>query len=145
MNGPPPVQPTARCSFTFEDARDHYAHPTWSPSGDQLAWDEPDGIHVAEVPALDDCTRVTEDLVIRDGRDPHWGPAAAPKPCVVPRLKGRRLRKARRMLKAANCALGRVRRRKARRRKVGRVVAQRPRPGRVRPPGTEVRVVVGRR
>ena len=56
MTGPPPAEPTARCSFTFPGASDQYEHPTWSPDGTQLAWDEPDGIHVADVPSLADCT-----------------------------------------------------------------------------------------
>jgi hypothetical protein len=145
MNGPPPASPTARCSFTAPDTSDHYRHPTWSPDGRRLAWDEPDGIHVADVATLDDCSQVAEDRVIPRASDPHWGPAAAPRPCVVPKLKGKRLRRAERLLKAARCTLGRVTRREAPRKKPGRVLSQRPKPGAVRPPEAEVRVVVSKR
>lgn len=145
MNGPPPAAPTARCSFTFPGASDHYEHPTWSPNGEQLAWGEPDGIHVGDVPTLADCGQVSEELVIPEGRDPHWGPAAAPEACIVPKLKGRTLRKAKRLLKAAHCTLGRVKRREAPNRKPGRVLSQRPKPGAVRQPGAKVNLVVSRR
>ena len=145
MNGPPPAAPTARCSFTFPGATDHYEHPTWSPDGTQLAWDEPDGIHVADVPSLADCAKVTEDLVIPDASDPHWGPAAAPKPCVVPKLKGKRLGKAKRLIKNAHCTLGNVKRKEAPKKKPGRVLSQRPKPGAVKPPDAKVRVVVSKR
>ena len=152
MNGPPPAEPTARCSFTFEGASDHYEHPTWSPDGTQLAWDEPDGIHVADVPtpvpAEDDCARVTEGLVIPGGEDPHWGPAAAPRAeprCIVPKLKGKTLRKAKRLIKRANCALGRVKRKEVSRVKPGRVLSQRPKAGAVKTAGTKVHLVVSRR
>jgi hypothetical protein len=145
MNGPPPAAPTPRCSFTFAGATDHYEDPTWSPDGSQLAWDEPDGIHVADVPSLADCASVTEDLVIPGASDPHWGPAAAPKPCVVPKLKGKRLRKAKRLLKNAHCTLGRVTRKKAPDKLPGRVLSQRPKPGAVKPPDAKVRVVVSKR
>ena len=63
--------------------------------------------------------------------------------CIVPRLKGKRLAGARRSIRAAHCAMGRVRRvasRKAR----GRVIAQGPRPGLRRPAGTKVNLVVSK-
>ena len=143
MNGPPPAAPTPRCSFT--GAADQFEHPTWSPDGTQLAWDEPDGIHVAEVPGLDDCTNVTEGLVIPNARDPHWGPAAAPKPCVVPKLKGKKLGKAKRLLKNAHCTLGKVKRMEAPNKRPGRVLSQRPKAGAVKPPDAPVRLVVSKR
>lgn len=145
MNGPPPAAPAPRCSFTFPGATDHYEHPTWSPDGTQLAWDEPDGIHVADVPSLDDCANVTEELVVPGASDPHWGPAAAPKPCVVPKLKGKRLRKAKRLLKKAHCTLGRVTRKEAPKKEPGRVLSQRPKAGAVKAPDAPVRVVVSKR
>ncbi len=63
--------------------------------------------------------------------------------CIVPRLKGKRLAGARRSIRAAHCAVGRVRRvasRKAR----GHVIAQGPRPGLRRPAGTKVNLVVSK-
>ena len=78
-------------------------------------------------------------------------PAAAPTPaasdavlCVVPRLKGRRLKAARKALRRAHCRLGKVSRRKAPRR-AGRVLKQSRRPGRELPEGTRVALRVGRR
>jgi hypothetical protein len=82
----------------------------------------------------------------------HAGPyvvkAAATTPpvrCVVPRLAGKTLRAARTALARARCGLGRVRRVRTRRARVGRVVSQSPRAGTRRPRGTKVNLVVGRR
>jgi beta-lactam-binding protein with PASTA domain len=63
--------------------------------------------------------------------------------CRVPRVIGLRLPTARTRIRRANCRVGRVRR--ARSRRVGRVIAQRPRPGVVRARNTPVHLVVGRR
>jgi hypothetical protein len=76
MTGPPPAPPVSRCAFSAADGT--FSHPTWSPDGRALAFEEPDGIHVAAVPTLDDCPRVTEALVIPGGHDPDWGPADLP-------------------------------------------------------------------
>jgi uncharacterized delta-60 repeat protein len=51
------------------------------------------------------------------------------KPCVVPRLTGKTLRVARRKIRGAGCSTGRLRMRFATMMK-GRVISQRPRPGR---------------
>ena len=63
--------------------------------------------------------------------------------CIVPRLKGKRLAGARRSIRAAHCAMGRVRR-VASRKTRGRVLAQGPRPGLRRPAGTKVNLVVSK-
>jgi Right handed beta helix region/PASTA domain len=66
--------------------------------------------------------------------------------CVVPRLKGKTVAKARTLLRRAHCALGRVSHAHSRLRR-GLIVSQRPRAGAARPRGTKVGVVVslGRR
>jgi hypothetical protein len=61
--------------------------------------------------------------------------------CRVPKLKGKSLKAARKALYRADCALGAVKRAKGRR---GRVVKQRPRPGKVLASGSRVTVFVGR-
>jgi beta-lactam-binding protein with PASTA domain len=63
--------------------------------------------------------------------------------CRVPRVIGLRLPTARTRIRRANCRVGRVRR--ARSRRVGRVLRQSPRPGVRRARGTRVNLVVGRR
>lgn len=65
-------------------------------------------------------------------------------PCVVPRLRGRTLRRARAVLTRANCRLGRVNRRPAARGARGRVIGQRPAPGRRLPDRSRVNIVIGR-
>jgi len=68
-------------------------------------------------------------------------PLVAKPVCVVPKLKRRRLRPAKRVLRRRHCRIGKVirkRRKKAPRK--ARVIKQRPRPRTVRPAGTKVHV-----
>jgi len=77
---------------------------------------------------------------------PPPSPPSPPPPvirCVVPRVIGLRLRQARTRIRARHCSVGRIRR--ARSRRVGRVLAQSPRPGRRLARGSRVNLVVGRR
>jgi peptide/nickel transport system substrate-binding protein len=73
-------------------------------------------------------------------------PAPPPVKCRVPAVIGLRLGAARSRIRGAHCQVGRVRNRHGvRPRKVGRVVAQQPRPRTLLPQGGRVRLVVGRR
>jgi hypothetical protein len=56
------------------------SEPTWSPAGDALAWEESDGVHVAQLPDLAACNGAARPLVIAGASDPDWGPAAPPAP-----------------------------------------------------------------
>jgi PASTA domain len=70
----------------------------------------------------------------------------APVRCVVPALRGLQVPFARRLLKAANCGLGRVVKKPVKKRKqVGKVTAQKVKAGQTRAAGTKVGVTVGRR
>ena len=64
--------------------------------------------------------------------------------CVVPRLIGKRLARARRLAVRAGCRMGRVSRAYSRRIRRGRIAAQRPHAGRRVARGTRVNVVVSR-
>lgn len=78
-------------------------------------------------------------------RDTTLNPPPAPR-CVVPKVVGLKLAAARKKIKRARCAVGKIRRVHVRsRRKVGRVIAQSPRAGTRRPAGTRVTLAVGRR
>jgi hypothetical protein len=61
--------------------------------------------------------------------------------CVVPRLKGKKVKAAKNAIRRANCKVGTVKRRNG---KPGRVLKQKPKPGKVLAPGTKVNLVVGR-
>jgi beta-lactam-binding protein with PASTA domain len=63
--------------------------------------------------------------------------------CHVPRVIGLRLAKAKTKIRRARCSVGRIRR--ARSRRVGRVIGQNPRPGVFKRRGFPVKLVVGRR
>ena len=77
---------------------------------------------------------------------PSGPPPPQPPPparCVVPRVIGMTLRRAKSRLRARRCGVGRVRR--ARSRRVGKVIGQTPRPGTRKPRGFKVKLLVGRR
>lgn len=86
-----------------------------------------------------------------DGRDggsqpsPDSGSTPDAPQCVVPRLRGRSLRAARRALARANCGVVKVLLRPAPNFKRGRVIAQQPRPGAKLRETAPVRLVVGSR
>jgi hypothetical protein len=63
--------------------------------------------------------------------------------CAVPRLLGKRLAAARRSIRAAHCAVGRVRRASSHKAR-GRVIRQSLRPGLRKPAGTKVNLVVSK-
>jgi hypothetical protein len=65
------------------------------------------------------------------------------RPCRVPRVVGLRLAAARGRIRRSHCSVGRIRR--ARSRRVGFVISQSPRPGRVLRRGARVNLLVGRR
>ena len=70
-------------------------------------------------------------------------PGSAGVRCVVPRVLGLTVARARSRLVRAHCQLGRVKRKETRG-EAGTIITQRPRPGEVRRRGTRVSVTVGR-
>jgi Tol biopolymer transport system component len=66
-----------------------------------------------------------------------------PPPCLVPKLKGKTVTKARTLLHHAHCVLGRISYAHSQIRR-GRIASQRPHAGATRPRGTKVSVVVSR-
>jgi hypothetical protein len=76
--------------------------------------------------------------------DGIWISTPRPPPkrrCVVPRVVGLRLARAKARIRSFNCRVGRVR--QVRSSRPGRVLAQSPRAGKQRPGGTRVNLVVG--
>jgi hypothetical protein len=73
--------------------------------------------------------------------------APAPAPvvahCVVPKVKGKTLKAAKKKLRAANCRLGSVTKEKSVTAATGKVVKQGPKPGKVLAAGAKVRVKLG--
>jgi Tol biopolymer transport system component len=89
-----------------------------------------------------DSNRFT-DVFVRDSLGTP--PPAPPVKCVVPRVIGMRLAVARKKIATANCLVGLVRRARAAKTRVGKVLSQSPKAGAVRKRGTKVNLVVGRR
>jgi hypothetical protein len=63
--------------------------------------------------------------------------------CVVPKLKGKKLKAAKKKLRKASCKLGKVRHHKGVTSKTGKVVKQAPKPGKQLAPGSKVNVTLG--
>ena len=121
------------------------------------------------------CAGISANLLIPGGSSPDWGPAdVAPPPrvtppspppppppppqpsppptppptplkrtCVVPKVVGLRLAVAKTRIGKAGCSVGQTRR--ARSKRIGRVIGQSPRAGVRRPRGAGVNLVIGRR
>lgn len=71
------------------------------------------------------------------------GQSFAYEACAVPKLRGRKLKGAKKAIRAGDCLVGKVRKRKGVTAKTGKVLKQRPKPGQVLPPGTKVNVKLG--
>ena len=64
--------------------------------------------------------------------------------CVVPKVTGKTLTKARRTMSRTDCRVGKVRRAYSKTLKKGRVISQKPRPGTVLPTRSKVSLIVSR-
>jgi PASTA domain-containing protein/List-Bact-rpt repeat protein len=74
----------------------------------------------------------------------HSVTASFVKDCVVPKLKGKGLKRAKRALKAHDCSVGRIRRAFSDQVEKGRVISQRPKPRKLLAHGARVNLVVSR-
>jgi hypothetical protein len=147
---PPPEseQPTPRCVGDFGDVEP--SHPSFSPDGTQIAWEFPQGIEIAPVLDIETCSRPAGGFAIPGAKSPDFGPADVPEAqppvtveCVVPKVKGKKLGKAKKRVKRANCKVGKVKRKNSRKRR-NTVLKQRPGAGKQRPAGTKVKLWVAR-
>lgn len=63
--------------------------------------------------------------------------------CRVPVLGGKKLKPAKKRIRAAGCKVGKLSKRGGATAKTGEVVKQRPTPGKILPPGTQVKLTLG--
>ncbi len=63
--------------------------------------------------------------------------------CAVPKLKGKKLKSAKKKLKAGDCKFGKVKKLKGATTKTGKVKKQSPKPGKILAPGAKVSVKLG--
>jgi IPT/TIG domain/PASTA domain len=66
-----------------------------------------------------------------------------PLKCVVPNLRGETLKAARKRARKASCKIGPVKTVKGAARKAGKIVKQKPKPGKVRAAGTKIAITLG--
>jgi hypothetical protein len=64
--------------------------------------------------------------------------------CVVPKVVGKTLKKARARIKKAHCRVGKIKRKASTKKKKGRVLKQKPKPGKILKPGAKVNLTVGK-
>jgi Tol biopolymer transport system component len=120
-----------------EEASGDSVRPALDGSG-RLAAFESDATNLV----AGDTNRFTDVFV----RDPLGVPPPPPQvTCRVPRVIGMWLAVARGKIANANCNTGRVRRARSAKKRVGKVLSQSPKAGSVRPRGTKVNLLVGRR
>jgi DNA-binding beta-propeller fold protein YncE len=89
-----------------------------------------------------DCTGMATCTVMMS--TDHSATATFTKVCIVPKVKGKKLAKAKKLIRTAGCSVGKVRRIFSNTVKRGRVIAQRPKPGVQRPLGAKVRLKVSK-
>jgi alpha-tubulin suppressor-like RCC1 family protein len=70
--------------------------------------------------------------------------SAAPVQCVVPKVKGKTLKSAKKAIAKRHCAVGKIRHAYSKKVKKGRVISQKPSAGTVRPENARVNLVVSR-
>src|SRR6266511_2660510 len=64
--------------------------------------------------------------------------------CIVPKVKGKKLRAAKSAIKRGHCAVGKVTKAFSSRVRKGRVISQKPKPGVTRPAGSKVKLKVSK-
>jgi len=63
--------------------------------------------------------------------------------CLVPRLKGRKLKASKKKARKSDCRIGKVKKRGDATARTGKVVKQNPKPGRILLPGAKIKVTLG--
>jgi hypothetical protein len=102
------------------------------------------GTVVVTGPPDEEQVREEHERAAREEREaqPRTGQAVE-RGCVVPRLTGDSLKVSRRMLRAAGCTIGRLRKRRNATAATGKVIRQSPRPGAVLPRAASIELTLG--
>jgi len=64
--------------------------------------------------------------------------------CKVPKVVGLTLAKAKAKIRKAHCGVGKIKKKVSSRKKKGRVLSQKPKPGKTLPAGSKVNLTVGK-
>jgi len=75
MSGPPPDAPTPILGCWFANPSGKFVSPTWTSDGDQLAWQEDDGVWLGDPGDLS-CPLPEPTLIIPGASEPDFSPAA---------------------------------------------------------------------
>ena len=121
--------------------------PRWSPDGSRVAFNRrTQGNADVDVYSATADGGLSSPLWKRPSadHDADWGliPTRLLERCLVPKVIGLQLKRARSRITRAHCSVGRVR--TVRSHRVGRILAEAPPAGSERPVGAKVRLVVGR-
>lgn len=102
------------------------------------------GVYIVQGESGTQFTRYGEPRPVTPTPTPVTTPAVTVQSCVVPKLRGRGLKGAKKALRAALCKPGKVTRRYSGKVKKGKVVRTGRRAGKVLPAGTEVKLTVSK-
>jgi dienelactone hydrolase len=114
----------------------------------EVAQDDHPFVQVSSVPSSTSLDGVSLHIPVREGGSVGGGPETEPgggsaaAQCVVPKVRKMKKRRAKKKLAAANCTLGKVKRKHSSRVAKGKIVKQKPKPGTVLPAGSPVKVKV---
>lgn len=75
MSGPPPQTPTPVLGCWYQNPSGKFVSPTWTSDGQQLAWQDDDGIWLANPGDLS-CPLPEPSLIVPGASDPDFSPAA---------------------------------------------------------------------
>jgi uncharacterized repeat protein (TIGR02543 family) len=90
-----------------------------------------------------DCTGTSKTCAVTMTAD-HAATAKFTAKCVVPKVVGKKLKKARARIKKAHCKVGKIKKKASTKKKKGRVLKQKPKPGKILKPNAKVNLVVGK-
>jgi hypothetical protein len=90
-----------------------------------------------------DCTGTSKTCALSMTAS-HAATAKFTAKCVVPKVVGKTLKKARARIKKAHCRVGKITKKASTKKKKGRVLKQKPKPGKILKPNAKVNLTVGK-
>jgi hypothetical protein len=138
MSSPAGIDCGSTCSHTFISGTQVTLIATNGANSDFTGWS-------GACTGFGDCTlTLSADQAVTANFDDTTPPPSKPVQCVVPKLKGKKLTAARTALRKHHCGVGKITKVKSTARNRGRVVAEKPNPGKRLRKGAKVALKIGR-
>jgi hypothetical protein len=138
MSSPAGIDCGSTCSHTFISGTQVTLIATNGANSDFTGWS-------GACTGFGDCTlTLSADQAVTANFDDTTPPPSKPVQCVVPKLKGKKLAAARTALRKHHCGVGKITKVKSTARNRGRVVAEKPNPGKHLRKGAKVALKIGK-